>query len=267
LLINFLWNKTGCTIWVDFCLSKCTSCCRMNSLRSWKFGWTSVTCISLPSVRDFSHNSCSIVVFHEGFVAGEVGVVGSNVMTVEAVNWGITLLSECWCCWCCWCCGCSGSRCRSWNFGWTSIVWVSLPSVGLFSHNSCSIEIFNKNWISRKVIIVSIFIVVSSCSESSVWISFNLSIRQNTWFRFCFWVKHVSEIIRVFLIFLVNWFLELWNTIILLINFLWNKTGWTIWIDFSLSKCCWWSCGSLGCCFRSWELGWTSIVWISLPSV
>jgi hypothetical protein len=55
----------------------------------------------------------------------------------------------------------------------------------------------------------------------------------STWIWLFVWIVQILVIIRLFLICEVKWLLELLNTIVLLINFLWNKTSWTIWINSS----------------------------------
>jgi len=221
--------------------------------------------VSYPSVRWFSHDSSSIVVFQESGVEGEVGVVGSFVV---AVGWVGGLLnkscslfvvvtgwfSNCDCGrWC-------GSGFWYYDLGWSSVIWVSLPSVRNFSDSGFSSVGFDQVWSSGKKSIVSGFIVSSGFSHGSVWISFDLSI--STWIWLLVWVVDVFVIIRLFLISEVQWFLELLDSIILLINFLWNKTGWSIWVDLSLGQGSWW-----GSSLRSWKLCWSSIFSISFPSI
>ena len=84
-------------------------------------------------------------------------------------------------------------------------------------------------WSSGKKGIVSSFVVGSSFSHGSVWISFDLSI--STWIWLLVWVVDVLVIIRLFLISEVEWLFELLDTIVLLIDFLWNETGWSIRVD------------------------------------
>jgi len=110
-------------------------------------------------------------------------------------------------------------------------------------------------WCSRKVGVVGGFVVSTGFSESGVWIRFNLSI--STWIWFLISVIQVLIIIRIFLIFSVKWFLKLLDSIVLLINFLWNKTSWSIWVNLSFYKR-----------LRSSTLSFTSsIISISLPSI
>jgi len=66
------------------------------------------------------------------------------------------------------------------------------------------------------------------------WISFLLVI--STWIWLFVWIVPVLEIISILSIFEVKWFFKLLDTIILLVNFLWNKTSWIIWVDLLLSE-------------------------------
>jgi len=89
-------------------------------------------------------------------------------------------------------------------------------------------------WSSGKKGIVSSFVVGSGFSHGSVWISFDLGI--STWIWLLVWVVDVLVIIRLFLICEVEWLFELLDSIILLIDFLWNETSWSIWVDLSLGQ-------------------------------
>jgi len=67
-----------------------------------------------------------------------------------------------------------------------------------------------------------------------LWITFLLVV--STWTWLLVWVVDVFEIILVCCVFKVKWFLELLDTIILIVNLLWNKTIWSIWVDLFLNK-------------------------------
>ena len=167
----------------------------------------------------------------EGIV---VGLVISSSLSHGSV-W-IFLLDECstliiftgWWYTCDWGSWCSGSL-WYWDLGWTSVIWVSLPSVRYFSYSGFSSIGFDQVWSSRKKSIVGGFVVGSSFSHCSVWISFDLSI--STWIWLLVWVLDVLVIIRFFLISEVEWLFELLDAIILLIDFLRNETGWSIRVD------------------------------------
>jgi hypothetical protein len=179
LLINFLWNKTGWSVWVDGGLSKS------------RWIWSSL-------------------------------------------GWS--------------------------RFGWSSVFGVSFPSVGGLSYNSWTVESFYEIWLTGEVGFVSFFVVITGFSESSVWIGFNLSI--STWIWLLVWVECIFVVVGFFLVGEVKWLLKLLNTIILLINFLWNKTGWSIWVNGGLSKSRWvWSS------LRWSRFGWSSVFGISFPFV
>ena len=88
-------------------------------------------------------------------------------------------------------------------------------------------------WSSGKKSVVSGFVVGSGFSHGGVWISFDLGI--STWIWLLVWVIDILVVIRFFLISKVQWLLELLDTVVLLIDFLWDKSSWAIWVDFSLN--------------------------------
>jgi len=167
----------------------------------------------------------------EGIVVGLV--IGSSLS--HGSVW-IFLLDECstliiftgwWytCDWGSWCSSSLGYR----ELGWTSVIWVSLPSVWNFSDSGFSSIGFDQMWSSGKKSIVGGFVVGSSFSHGSVWIGFDLGI--STWIWLLIWVVDVLVVIRLFLISEIEWLLELLDTIVLLIDFLWNEAGWSIRVD------------------------------------
>ena len=95
------------------------------------------------------------------------------------------------------------------------------------------------------------------------WIGFLLVISTWTWCPV--WIVDVFEIILVCSVFKVKWLLELLDTIILIVNFLWNKTVWSIWVDLLLNKSSShsWVWSSL----RSSSLGRGGIFGVSFPFV
>jgi hypothetical protein len=123
----------------------------------------------------------------------------------------------------------SGGCLWNWEFGWTSVIWISLPSIRNFSDGSFSGVGFDQVWSSGKKSVVSGFVVGSGFSHGGVWISFDLGI--STWIWLLVWVIDIFVIIRLFLIGKVEWLLELLDTIILLLDFLWNETCWSIWVN------------------------------------
>ena len=95
------------------------------------------------------------------------------------------------------------------------------------------------------------------------WLFNSFLLVVSTWIWCLVWVIDIFEIILVGGVFKVEWLLELLNTIMFLINFLWNKTSWAIWVDFLLNKSLSFVWSSLG----TSRFSWSSIFSISFPSV